>query len=104
MPPRSAFDAFERASIARLKEATLRATQRAAEKAKRELRSQMSGAGLSRLGNAIAPGGDAEKSGRVKAQGKNWSASGWLAIRSKSERTRGAIEAYTGGAEIAPPV
>lgn len=102
MPPRSAFDAFERASIARLKEATLRATKRAAEQAKRELRSQMSGAGLGRLGNAIATGGDAEKSGRVKAQGKNWSASGWLAIRSQSDRTRGAIEAYTGGAEIAP--
>ena len=62
----------------------------------------MRSAGLGRLGNAIGNGGDLGKRGAVRSQGGGWSASGWVHVRSRSERTAGAIEAYTAGAEIAP--
>lgn len=102
MPPRSAFDGFRNDTIARLQSAALNATYIGAQKAKVALRKQMAGAGLGRLGNAIDSGGDLAKSGSVKTVGSTWSASGWVFIRSGSERTRGAIEAYTEGAEITP--
>lgn len=102
IPPRSAFDQFARESIGRLQVAALNATARAALAAKRKLRSDMQGAGLGRLGNAIDNGSDVEKYGRVRTMGAGWSASGWLAIRSRSERTIGAIESYTEGAVITP--
>lgn len=102
IPPRSAFDAFERHSLGRLQAATLRATQRATNSAHGELRGEMAAAGLGRLGNAIGRGSDAEKSGQVRRSGLGWSASGWIFVRSRSERTKGAIESYTVGAEITP--
>lgn len=102
MPPRSVFEQFERNTIARMQAAALIATQKAAVTAHGKLRAQMAAAGLGRLGNAIGAGSDSEKSGRVHQQGARWSSSGWLHMRSKSERTRGAIEAYVAGAEIAP--
>lgn len=102
MPPRSAFDAFERASVGRLQAAALNATSRAARGALTKLRSDMTSAGLGRLGNGLGAGSDAEKSGGVHRNGLGWSASGWVFIRSRSERTRGTIESYTVGAEIAP--
>jgi len=102
LPPRSAFDQFARESIGRLQAAALNATARAALTAKRKLRADMQGAGLGRLGNAVDHGSDAQKNGRVRTMGQGWSASGWLAIRSRSERTIGAIESYTAGAVITP--
>lgn len=88
--------------MGRLQAAALNATARAALTAKRKLRADMQGAGLGRLGNAVDHGSDAEKNGRVRTMGQGWSASGWLAIRSRSERTIGAIESYTAGADITP--
>lgn len=102
MPPRSAFDNFERKSRARLEAAALNATHIAATRAKTMIRSEMASAGLGRLGNAIGSGGDAEKRGSVFRKGAGFSASGWIHIRTKSERTRGAIDAYTKGADIMP--
>lgn len=54
------------------------------------------------FGNAIDSGGDLEKRGAVRRSGVGFSASGWVHVRRKSERTLGTIEAYTAGAEIAP--
>lgn len=102
MPPRSAFDGFRRDTEERLKAAALIATLKRAGRAKTEIRDKMAAAKLGRLGFAIGSGGDAEKAGQVKQMGNGWSASGWLFIRSQSERTKGAIEAYTEGAEILP--
>lgn len=102
MPPRSAFDNFERETRARLQAASLNATQIAAGRAKSKIQTDMRGAGLGRLGNAIGNGGDLSKRGAVRGAGSGWSASGWVHVRSKSERTTGAIEAYTAGAEITP--
>lgn len=102
MPPRSAFDAFERDTVSRLQAAALNATHVAAGRAKAKVQSDMRGAALGRLGNAVGSGSDLQKRGTVRGAGKIWSASGWVHIRSKSERTVGAIEAYTAGAEISP--
>lgn len=102
MPPRSIFDGFRRAGEHRLEVAALNATAKAAQRAKRDIRNAMSAAGLGRLGNAIDAGSDAEKRGTVFRQGPSWSASGYVFVRSGSPRSRGAIEAYTEGAEIAP--
>lgn len=88
----------------RIEAAALIATDLAATKAKAALREKMQGAGLGRLGNAIGSGSDLAKRGAVYRKGGGFSASGWLFIRSQSERTRGAIEAYTspGLTAIAP--
>lgn len=102
MPPRSVFEQLERNTIARMQVAVLLATQKAAVAAHGKLRSAMGAAGLGRLGNAIGQGSDAQKNGRVHQRGSGWSSSGWLHMRSRSERTRGAIEAYVAGAEITP--
>ena len=102
MPPRSAFDDFERDTVSRLQAAALNATHIAAGRAKAKVQADMRGAALGRLGNAVGSGSDLQKRGAVRSQGIGWSASGWVHIRSKSERTVGAIEAYTAGAEISP--
>lgn len=102
MPPRSAFDAFERQTRARLEAAALNATAIAAGRAKSMIRREMVSAGLGRLNLAIDHGSDLEKRGAVRQTGVGFSASGWVFVRSKSERTVGAVEAYTQGAEISP--
>lgn len=90
--------------IARRQEATaLLAADAAAQMAKRVLRETMRGAGLGSLGQAIDAGSDLRAGNGVKRRaGGGFSASGWIFIRSGSRRSRGAIEAYTQGAEIAP--
>lgn len=102
MPPLTAFNNFERETRARLEAAALNATHIAAVRAKTLIRREMTAAGLGRLGNAVDSGSDLEKRGMVKAKGAGFSASGWVHLRSKSERTVGAVEAYTEGAEISP--
>ena len=102
MPPRSAFEQFERNSMQRMQAAALNATATAARNAKTKLRGEMAGAQLGRLGNAIDDGSDAEKNGVVHQVGRNWSASGWIFARSKSQRTLGTLESYLEGSEIVP--
>ena len=62
----------------------------------------MSGARLGRLGNAIGQTSDLQRTRTVHRRGQGFSASGGVVVRSRSDRTRGAIEAYTEGASIRP--
>lgn len=96
------FREFQRFAEQRFERAALIASDRMTVDAKNDLRRSMSGAGLGRLGLAIGSGSDIRKGGRVARRGAGFSASGWLYIRSKSERTVGAIQAYTEGATISP--
>ena len=90
-------------AIQKIEKAALLATQKAAGIAKPRVRSKMSGAGLGKLGQAIDASSDQAKGRGVKRYaGGGFSASGVVFVRSKSERTLGAIEAYTQGAEIRP--
>jgi hypothetical protein len=93
---------FERNSIQRLERAALVATDRAARLAKTEIRTAMSGAGLGRLGFALGHSSDLEKGRLFRRGSEGFSASGVVFIRSRSERTLGAIESYTEGADITP--
>ncbi|MBK6800368.1 MAG: hypothetical protein IPG83_02455 [Novosphingobium sp.] len=85
----------------RIEYAALKATHRAAEMVKSRVRQDMSAAGLGRLGQALGSTSDFRK-GQVYREAGGWSASGVVYVRSKSERTVGAIEAYTRGANIRP--
>jgi len=93
-------DDFRRQTEARLKRAALAAADKGAKQAVDQIRSSMSGAGLGRLGRAIGSGSDQSKGRSVRLQGGGFSASGWIHVRGKSERTLGALEAYTEGATI----
>ena len=101
--PRGLIDEFKRFSVQRLERAMLKAADKASRKAQGEVRVAMAGAGLGRLGQAVGQFSD-EKKGRGvhRLAGESFSASGGLSIRSKSERTIGAIRAYTEGAQIVP--
>ena len=77
-------------------------SDRAARRALSAIRADMAGAKLGRLGQAIGATSDKEKGRRLYREGDTVRASGVLFIRSKSERTVGAIISYTEGAEITP--
>lgn len=98
---RDQFRRFERHVLFRLERAALRATAAAARGARDEIRAAMAGGALGRLGQAIGAGSDLAR-GRIYREGGGFSASGEVHIRGRSERTRGTIEAYTDGADIAP--
>lgn len=100
---RGPFDEFRRFAVQRMEQAALLATQKAASIAKSRIRSEMAGAGLGKLGQAIDATSDKTKGRSVhRYSGGGFSASGVVFVRSKSERTLGAIEAYTQGADIRP--
>lgn len=87
----------------RLEYAALQATDQAARIAVSSIRSAMTSAGLGRLGNGLGNASDLSSGRGIHRRGDGgWSASGIVFIRSRSERTRGAIESYTEGANIAP--
>lgn len=90
--------------IARRQEATaLIAADRASQMAKTLIRATMRGAGLGTLGQAIDASSDMRAGRGVhRRAGGGFSASGYVFIRSGSPRSRGAIDAYTQGAEIRP--
>lgn len=96
------FSDMERFARARAETAALEATKVAARRAVTRIRDEMKNAGLGRLGNALGNSSDLEKRGAVYRRGDGFSASGVVFIRAKSERSRGAIKAYTEGAEITP--
>lgn len=90
-------------SVREMERAALVVTDRAATKAVRQIRSEMAAAGLGSLGNALGATSDLAKSRGVhRRSGGGFSASGAVFIRSGSKRSRGAIEAYTQGANIRP--
>ena len=97
-----AFDDWYRFAEQRMERAALIATDRAATQGKADVRAAMSSAGIGRLGNAIGSTSDLKQGGRVHRRSNGFSASGILYVRSRSERTLGAIEAYTEGANILP--
>jgi len=97
------FDVFYRFAEQRIERAALVATDRGRRIALNLIRQEMAAAGLGRLGNAIGSGSDLEQGrGVFRTAGGNFSASGSVFVRSGSERSRGAIEAYTQGADIRP--
>lgn len=97
------YRAFGKAIDRRLELAALEATDRAAKMAVRSIRDAMAGAGLGRLGNGLGAASDLSSGrGIHRREAGAWSASGVVFVRSRSERTRGALEAYTAGADIAP--
>lgn len=83
--------------------AALEATDKAARIAVRSIREAFESAALGRLGNGLGAASDLSSGrGIHRREAGGWSASGVVFVRSRSERTRGAIEAYTGGADIKP--
>lgn len=80
----------------------LEVSDRAAKRAQTSIRADMAGAKLGRLGQAIGMTSDKRKGGRVYREGDTVRASGVLFVRSKSERTVGAIISYTEGSQILP--
>lgn len=98
----AAFETFYRNAVQRTERAALIATDKAARKALDQTRSQMQSAGLGTLGRGIDATSDLKRKRGVHRTGGGWSASGVVFIRSKSDRTVGAIEAYTKGANILP--
>lgn len=80
----------------------LEVSDRAASRALSNIRQDMAGAKLGRLGQAITMTSDKRKGGRLYRQGDVARASGVIYIRSKSPRTVGAIISYTEGAQILP--
>lgn len=97
------FDQFYRGAIQRMEKAALIATDRGARAAETQLRTDMAGAELGRLGQAIKATSDLKRKRGVHRRGaEGFSASGVVYVRSKSERTLGAIESYTEGADIRP--
>lgn len=96
---------FQRYATQRLEQAALRATDRMAKDVLAKKREQMRAAGLGSLGQALGAGSDLQKNGRVHRLGRSgFSASGWVFVRSGSERSRGAIDVYlgTGAKQILP--
>lgn len=96
---RAAFDSYYRGAIQQMEQAAVRAVARGGRAATRELRQAGAAAGLGTLMQAVKDTADTA----VHRRGADaFSVSSTLAIRTASDRTRGAIEAYTEGAEILP--
>ena len=98
------FSDVERFARARSEAAALEATKNGARRAVLRIRDEMKSAGLGRLGNALGNSSDLEKRGAVYRRGDGFSASGVVFVRSKSERSRGAIESYTQDSTQISPV
>lgn len=98
-PTRGMVDTYRRYTIQTFERAGVRTVDRVARIGKTNMRQAMRGAGLGGLGNAIDSNAD-EKVVRYGRDG--FSTSARFFTRTRSERTLGAIEAYTEGAEIRP--
>lgn len=97
------FAAYYREAIQVQERAALIAADRAGRRALTRIRSEMQAAGLGRLGNALGSDSDVRNGKGVHRYGRaGFSASSTIFIRSGSARSRGAIEAYTEGAQIRP--
>ena len=95
---------YLRSMVKRAESAALKSTDRAAKTAKARIRTEMGSARLGTLGNAFAAKSDLDRGGIQVRYGSNggFAASGIVYVRTKSERTLGAIQAYTEGADIRP--
>ena len=100
--PEPFVDEFRRSAIQTIERAALVATHKAARGALGQIRAEMKSRELAGLSNALGSFSDFDK-GRVYRQGAEaFSASAGIYLRSKSERTVGAIISYTEGATITP--
>lgn len=97
--PRGPFTAYYRNAVQRVEQAALRAVARGGRAATRQMRAAGQAAGLGRLMQAV---GDTADTKVLRRGAEGFSVSSTLAIRTGSPRTRGAIEAYTEGANILP--
>lgn len=100
--PKGGFVALEGEVRRHAEELALNVSDRGAVRLKQMIRQDFDKAGLKKLGNAIGATSDKKKRGTVFRRGGRVSASGAVFIRSKSERTVGAIISYTEGAQITP--
>jgi len=99
MPSRGIVSEYRRFAIQSLERAGVRTVGVIARRGKSAIRERMASASLGRLGNAV----DARGEARVFRYGdEGFSVSAQFFIRSRSERTLGALAAYTEGAEITP--
>ncbi len=102
-PSSSHFRELERQIRDKAERALLEASHEAGRRASSGIRAAMSRAGLGRLGNAIDATSDLDKGGRLhRSSSREISASSAIHLKSRSERTVGAVEAYTRGATIRP--
>lgn len=99
----AAFSDWYRFAEQRFERAAMIAVDTGRRKAIASIREAGQGAGLGRLFNGLGSSSDLSTGrGPKRYENDAFSASGVIFIRSGSERTRGAIEAYTSGANIAP--
>lgn len=99
----SAFSDWYRFNLTRMERAMLIGSDQATREALRETRDKMASAGLGRLGQALEASSDLSRGQGVHRGANGYlAASGMISIRSASRRSRGAIEAYTKGADIRP--
>jgi hypothetical protein len=100
--PQPFVDEFKRGASQRVERAAMVATDVAMRRALAQIRVEMRGKGLGNLGNALGLFSDLEKGQVFRRGGEAFSASAGIYLRNKSERTEGAMTAYTEGAEITP--
>lgn len=93
---------WRRNMFARLQRAALRASDAAATGAQEDIRRAMRGQRLGGLANAIKQTSDLKKNRIKQRQDGGFSASGVVYAHVRSERTKGALDAYTEGATIVP--
>lgn len=99
----SALGSYFREQEQRLERAMLIATDRAGRKLKGSIRQAITGAGLGKLGNAFDAKTDLQRGGiQVRYPNGGFSTGATVFVRSRSDRTRGALLAYTQGATIRP--
>jgi hypothetical protein len=99
MPTANAVAEYRRNVLQRLERAGVRTVDTISRRGKSAIRQRIAGAGLGRLGNAIDASPDTQV---ARFGGDGFSASARFFVRSRSERTLGALAAYTQGANIAP--
>lgn len=90
---------YKRNSIQTIERAMLVATDTASRNALKDIRGSNT---LGRLGNALGHFSDLKKGKGYRFGQSGFSASGGIAIKTKNERTVGAIISYTEGTEILP--
>ncbi|SLJ86889.1 hypothetical protein [Novosphingobium mathurense] len=99
MPSPGVIEDYRRHVQLNLERAGLRTVDTISRRGKSAIRQRFAGAGLGRLGNAIGSSADDQV---VRRGTDGFSASAQFFTRSRSERTLGALAAYTQGAQITP--
>lgn len=100
--PQPFVDEFRRGASQRIEQAALESTYTAMKRALDQTRAEMKSTGLGNLGNALGLFSDKQKGVVFRTGAGSFNASAGIYLRNKSERTEGAMTAYTEGAQIAP--